>query len=100
MIKAEVFSANGKLLSLADIFQDQQSAEVWFKEQSKLGSWDEFPGYTVIYSNIEDPLVIIKARELLSSTDWYIIREMDSGVVAPEDIKAQRAAARLIINPK
>lgn len=35
-----------------------------------------------------------EARGYLASTDWYILREMDSGVACPAEIKAERAAAR------
>jgi hypothetical protein len=37
------------------------------------------------------------AREYLNSTDWYVIREMDSGEPCPSEIKALRAAARAAI---
>lgn len=36
-----------------------------------------------------------QARKYLADTDWYILREMDSGVVCPQEIKDLRAAARL-----
>jgi hypothetical protein len=36
-----------------------------------------------------------EAVRYLSETDWYIIREMDSGEQCPNDIKLARAAARL-----
>lgn len=35
-----------------------------------------------------------EARNYLASTDWYIIRAFDSGVLVPEEIKAAREAAR------
>ena len=38
-----------------------------------------------------------QAKEYLKSTDWYIIREMDSGTPCPEDVKLARASARLQI---
>lgn len=37
------------------------------------------------------------ARAYLSSTDWYILRELDSGVSCPQEIKDARAAARASI---
>ena len=37
------------------------------------------------------------SRKLLADTDWYIIRESETGVVCPQEIKDQRAAARLAI---
>jgi len=35
-----------------------------------------------------------EALKYLTETDWYIIREMDSGVPCPVDIKQERALAR------
>jgi hypothetical protein len=37
------------------------------------------------------------ARKLLAETDWLIIREMDSGVLCPSEIKLQRQAARELL---
>ena len=37
------------------------------------------------------------ARKLLADTDWLIVREIETGVVCPADIKAQRASARASI---
>jgi hypothetical protein len=39
----------------------------------------------------------MEARKYLADTDWYIIRELDSGEPCPADIKAARAQARLKI---
>ena len=36
-----------------------------------------------------------EALAYLSSTDWYIVRFMDSGVEVPQEIKDKRAEARL-----
>jgi hypothetical protein len=36
-----------------------------------------------------------EALAYLASTDWYIIRELDSGLPCPPEIKDLRAAARL-----
>jgi hypothetical protein len=35
-----------------------------------------------------------EALAYLASTDWYVIREQETGVVTPEDIKTARAEAR------
>ena len=37
----------------------------------------------------------LEALKYLADTDWYVIREMDSGVAIPENIKTLRAEARL-----
>jgi hypothetical protein len=34
------------------------------------------------------------AREYLSQTDWYVIRQIDDGTPMPADVKAAREAAR------
>lgn len=36
----------------------------------------------------------ITDRGYLDSTDWYIIRELETGVPCPQEIKDLRAAAR------
>lgn len=36
-----------------------------------------------------------EGKQYLESTDWLIIREMDSGVACPDEVRALRAAARL-----
>ena len=35
-----------------------------------------------------------EARRELAETDWYFLRELESGEPIPADIKAKRAAAR------
>jgi hypothetical protein len=37
------------------------------------------------------------ARKLLADTDWMVIRKADTGVDYPQEIKDQRAAARLLL---
>tara|TARA_Y100000114_G_scaffold142787_1_gene149690 strand:+ start:1739 stop:2074 length:336 start_codon:yes stop_codon:yes gene_type:complete len=41
---------------------------------------------------------IIEAKVYLSETDWYVIREADSGKEMPSDIKTKRAEARETIS--
>lgn len=54
--------------------------------------------YTVevidITVEVENARITKEALEYLKSTDWYIIREMDSGVPCPQEIKDARALAR------
>ena len=51
---------------------------------------------------VEEPLTseqkIVQARVYLSSTDWYVIRQSDSGKEMPNDIKTKRAEARETIS--
>ena len=54
--------------------------------------------YTVeiedITEKLEQEKVNAEAMAYLASTDWLIVRQMDSGVMCPEDIKLARQAAR------
>jgi len=45
----------------------------------------------------EQEKININALHYLSSTDWYVIRELETGVPIPQEIKDLRAAARLQI---
>ena len=39
-----------------------------------------------------------EARDYLASTDWYVVREMETGVPAPQEIKDARQEARLKVS--
>ena len=49
---------------------------------------------TDISQQIEQERINNEALAYLASTDWLIIREMDSGVACPAEVKALRQAAR------
>jgi hypothetical protein len=49
---------------------------------------------TDISQQIEQERINNEALAYLASTDWLIIREMDSGLACPAEIKALRQAAR------
>lgn len=85
----------------------------YFEQQSDLdsslpqiiaeGNFGDPSTYQIIQLDISAQLAQAKAiqdaKDLLSSTDWQVIRQMDNGVPMDSAIKAQREAARLIINP-
>lgn len=54
--------------------------------------------YTIEVEDIGEELRIqavrAEAQKFLLDTDWLVIREMDSGVPVPSEIKAARQAAR------
>lgn len=60
--------------------------------------------YDVIERPIKETLAELKANKIeqlksmvggqLSQTDWYIIREADSGEATPSDVRGERAALR------
>lgn len=47
-----------------------------------------------ITAQVEQEKINADALAYLASTDWMIIREMDSGLVCPADVKLARAEAR------
>ena len=49
---------------------------------------------TDISALIEQERINKESLDYLASTDWLVIREMDSGVACPDEIKAARQAAR------
>ena len=57
--------------------------------------------YTIEVLDITEQLTQQKindeALQYLKDTDWYIIREIDSGVQCPESVKQNRANARIRI---
>lgn len=38
-----------------------------------------------------------KAIQYLQSTDWYVIRQVETGVPVPDAVKEQRTAARNVV---
>lgn len=48
---------------------------------------------------IIDPQIAINQEALayLASTDWYVVRYYETGVIIPDDTKLKRAEARLVI---
>ncbi len=38
------------------------------------------------------------ARQYLTSTDWYVMRAQETGEPIPEEVTAQRAAARKVLS--
>lgn len=50
-----------------------------------------------IQENTDFSMVMLKnmqAKEILNTTDWYVVRFLETGVPIPEDITELRAAAR------
>ena len=39
-----------------------------------------------------------EARDYLASTDWYLVRELETGVPTPQEIKDARQEARLKVS--
>ena len=87
----------------AAFFDSLLDAHDWYDKQQELGAVEISDEYvvhfmdTTIFPDIEKQ--VQDARDFLSSTDWYCARLVDDGTAIPAQIKAQRAAARKVINP-
>jgi hypothetical protein len=61
----------------------------------------DLEGYTVemldISAQLEQEATNASALRLLAESDWMILRELDSGVACPQEVKDARAAARASI---
>lgn len=59
---------------------------------------DHLAEYEIIEEDITEQLAQAKANQealaYLSKTDWYIVRQMDSGEPVPPEVKQKRAEAR------
>jgi hypothetical protein len=58
--------------------------------------------YELEIADISDQLaqeqVNNSARSYLASTDWYVIRFLETGIAVPAEVTSQRAAARASVN--
>ena len=48
--------------------------------------------------DISDTSTKERAQMVLDATDWYIIRQIETGIQCPDDIKQTRALARITLN--
>jgi len=107
------FKHDGLIWALLD---DKQAAKIGFKdvvtptydpiieELSPIKLDGDVYTYDVIDRPIKETLAELKERKVLelksmiggqlSATDWYIIREADSGEATPSDIRGERAVLR------
>ena len=46
----------------------------------------------------EQDAIDTEAKAYLASTDWYLVREMETGVPTPQEIKDARQEARLKVS--
>lgn len=79
-------------------FNSQAECDKWLLEEKTRPYWDNsFIEEIVVISDpqpTQQELDSQEALKYLAQTDWYIIREMDSGVPCPAEIKTLRAQAR------
>jgi hypothetical protein len=82
-------------------FSTLEELESHLARHEEMGSYGEPETYEVVIEDVTDSVAQAKinaeAQAILDSTDWLIVREMETGIICPEEIKAQRAAARTSI---
>lgn len=93
---------DGYALGFKDVVEP--SFDYRIEELSNLHLSGDVYTYDVIEKPIKETLVELKADKVselkskvggqLSLTDWYIIRESDSGEATPSDVRGERAALR------
>jgi hypothetical protein len=66
-----------------------------------MGTYGAEGSYEVLIEDITEKVaqekINAEALAYLAATDWLIIRQLEAGVVCPQEIIAQRAAARASI---
>lgn len=74
---------------------DQETGEILVHAQDAV--YETVPAdYTIeiIPDWVDQNKINIEALAYLAETDWYVLREMDTGEPCPPEIKAERQAAR------
>ena len=89
-----------KELRVIDQTQGEDSElELWLSGNLAVNKYPE--GYVVEYldisAQVEQDAINYEALYFLASTDWLIVREVETQVPCPEEIKILRAEARLKI---
>lgn len=53
----------------------------------------------LVEAKMSQEAINVEARKYLADTDWLIVRELESGIQCPQEIKLARAAARARVVP-
>lgn len=93
---------DGASLGFKDVVQPTYDSRI--EELKNLHLEGDVYTYDVVDKKIDQTLAELKSQKIsnlkhsigsqLSKTDWYIIRESDSGEVTPQEVKDERAALR------
>jgi len=103
-----------KDLSWSAQFESKELAQEWLDKQ--IGKPNRLPQRKVIVDEVEVEMpseftseildisemvalskAKLEAKQYLASSDWYVIRFMDSGVEIPSDVKQKREEARKLL---
>lgn len=104
--RGEYYDINGNIRVISSIFSKPEDG--WRKDKPEVyekyvnAVWKVVPELKGIYDRMESYNSILNQidlnKEILSSTDWYITRHLETGDEIPEEVKAQRADARVKIS--
>lgn len=97
MIKLTIFNPDLTVYWI-ECFNNQQDADLWLAEEMTRSYWNS--EFTYKFEGSENngltaqDLINQKALSYLSSTDWYVVRALETNEPIPEDIKQKRQEAR------
>jgi hypothetical protein len=85
-------------------FNTTEACDAWYATEQTRPYWDATRTHQIIDTTPApitiDQIASLQAAQYLASTDWLVIRQIDSGIACPDDVKLLRAAARLkVIKP-
>ena len=89
MFKINILNINSVVTNSAEFLTEQECLN-WYN--SNINSFSQSHTYSIFNNSAEKESQ--EASFYLKNTDWYVIREMDSGVPCPQNIKDARALAR------
>ena len=99
MIKASVLKND--IETNCGLFETQALAEAWVQSCEEKNKFGQPGDYSIVYTDVSSQLQQQQTNEqalkYLAETDWYIIRQQETGMSVPQDILNARAAARASI---
>lgn len=82
-------------------FQTNELCISWYNTQNSNNMFPQNNTYEII--DVTAQLLAQQesedAKKYLASTDWYVVRKSETGVLVPLDVTLARAAARLMVIP-
>lgn len=98
MFKIEIKNTEGKVTHAAHFLTEEEGI-VWVSENETSFGLD----FVAVHTDVTEQKAIekqkLEALQYLVSTDWYVIRQMETSMPYPQEIKDARALARLkVIN--
>ena len=99
MIRLQIFNADSTHY-WTEHFNSSAECERWLNEEKSRPYWKH--DFKCVIEDLSNQGIVSQAQidsnkaiMFLNATDWYVIRQIETGVEMPEEIKQQRAEARL-----